>query len=271
MRNIYKSQLYLALLSIALFTTSAIADHIWGSSHDVFAGYHWRNTSQLVELTIIDSTSTDEWHVIVDSALSNWDSSGYITFDFTIFVKGADRSRRQCKASNGEIRVCNYPYGIGKGWVGLAGLEIGTDGHIIKGYSKLNDSFFDSSNYGYDNPDWRLLVACQEIGHDFGLGHQDENPNTTTTPGTCMDYTNNPSGSTMPNDHDFKTLGLIYQHVDSETNDGGGNGRGNGRGNGNNKSEWGMSLGRKGNSETFIRITQNGIRHVTHVTWAVGR
>jgi hypothetical protein len=31
-----------------------------------------------------------------------------------------------------------------------------------------------------------------------------------------------------------------------------------------------MSLGRRGNAETFIRIDPDGTRHVTHVTWAIG-
>ena len=282
MQKKYKTPLYLALLSITFITTSSIASHIWGDSHDKddggVAGYHWaRDTSKVVTLTIQDSTSTNQWQTIVNSALDNWNLSNDITFNFSIELSDADRSRRQCKASNGQIRVCNYSYGIAKGWVGVAGLELDTDGHIIKGYTKLNDSFFDSQIYGYDSYNWRLLVACQELGHDFGLGHQDENFSTTTTPGTCMDYTNNPDASTMPNYHDYETLGLIYDHNDTETIGGGGGckapqgvGCNRANNNSNNKSEWGMSRGRKGNSETFIRITPDGIRHVTHVTWANG-
>ncbi len=37
---------------------------------------------------------------------------------------------------------------------------------------------------------------CQEIGHDFGLDHQDENFNNPNL-GTCMDYTNDPLGATV--------------------------------------------------------------------------
>jgi hypothetical protein len=39
---------------------------------------------------------------------------------------------------------------------------------------------------------------CQEVGHTFGLDHQDENFNNTNL-GTCMDYTNDPSTNQHPN------------------------------------------------------------------------
>jgi len=58
------------------------------------------------------------------------------------------------------------------------------------------------------------LVMCQEVGHNFGLGHQDEdfyNPNLNT----CMDYTSDPSTNTMPNAHDYEQLVLIYDHTET--------------------------------------------------------
>jgi hypothetical protein len=54
-------------------------------------------------------------------------------------------------------------------------------------------------------------VMCQEIGHDFGLAHQDESG---ADLNTCMDYANaldNPS----PNQHDYDQLQTIYAHLDS--------------------------------------------------------
>ncbi|MCW2640621.1 MAG: hypothetical protein JWP76_2927, partial [Dactylosporangium sp.] len=60
---------------------------------------------------------------------------------------------------------------------------------------------------------------CQEIAHTFGLDHQDEifdNPNL----GTCMDYTNNPTGppsNEHPNQHDYDQLVTIYAHLDSSS------------------------------------------------------
>lgn len=63
-------------------------------------------------------------------------------------------------------------------------------------------------------------MACQEIGHIFGLDHQDEvfgNLNL----GTCMDYTNDPArndgagDNLRPNQHDYDELSLIYAHLDT--------------------------------------------------------
>ena len=33
---------------------------------------------------------------------------------------------------------------------------------------------------------------------------------------------------------------------------------------------WGISLGRHGQQETFMRIDPDGTRHIVHVTWAIG-
>jgi hypothetical protein len=57
-----------------------------------------------------------------------------------------------------------------------------------------------------------------EIGHTFGLDHQDENfsnPNL----GTCMDYTSDPDGPSNehPNAHDDQQLETIYAHLDAST------------------------------------------------------
>jgi hypothetical protein len=54
----------------------------------------------------------------------------------------------------------------------------------------MNDSYFASGSY---NETARQHVMCQEIGHTFGLDHQDESG---ADLNTCMDYANslnNPS------------------------------------------------------------------------------
>jgi len=91
---------------------------------------------------------------------------------------------------------------------------------------KLNDSYFNTASY--NTPAWRLMVMCQEVGHTFGLAHQDEvfaNPNL----GSCMDYTNDPDGGRTftpgaldpsnehLNAHDPQQLNSIYTHTDSPT------------------------------------------------------
>ncbi|MEK7208262.1 MAG: hypothetical protein AAB699_01800 [Patescibacteria group bacterium] len=64
---------------------------------------------------------------------------------------------------------------------------------------------------------------CQEIGHTFGLDHQDVNFSNANL-GTCMDYTSDPDGTINsqldnqhPNQHDYDQLATIYTHLDSIT------------------------------------------------------
>ena len=62
-------------------------------------------------------------------------------------------------------------------------------------------------------------MTCQEIAHDFGLDHQDENFNNPNL-GSCMDYTSDPDGppsNEHPNSHDFEQLDAIYSHLDGTT------------------------------------------------------
>ena len=86
--------------------------------------------------------------------------------------------------------------------------------HITQGTVKVNDTYFNTTKY--NTLAWRQFVMCQEVGHNFGLDHQDEifgNPNL----GTCMDYTSDPSTNQHPNQHDYDQLGIIYQHLDALT------------------------------------------------------
>jgi hypothetical protein len=125
---------------------------------------------------------------------------------------------RTCKPKSGTAQTCNASYGF-NGWLGVA--QIWTSGsHITQAMVKLNDSYFKLA--AYNSPDWRATVTCQEIGHTFGLDHQDEdqtNADLTDANGvqTCMDYTNAPAGNGQPNFHDYEELGIIYSHNDGST------------------------------------------------------
>ena len=175
------------------------------------------------------------------------------------------------------MRICNDTYG-NTGWVGIAGISLDTQGHITTGYTKMNDTYY--ANPFYDTPAWRLSVTCQELGHNLGLDHQDEAFNNQSL-FSCMDYQDPPFE--YPNAHDYEQLETIYGHTDlynSYAGGGGGGGGGGGcnspPGKGCNKAGangsigWGMSLGRSGHAETFMRIDPDGTRHLVHVTWAIG-
>jgi hypothetical protein len=83
--------------------------------------------------------------------------------------------------------------------------------HIVQGTVKNNDYYFGNSSYAYNNTAEMQHVICQEIGHTFGLAHQDESG---ISLNTCMDYYHNTSASdtksTHPNTGDYDELTCIY-------------------------------------------------------------
>jgi hypothetical protein len=112
---------------------------------------------------------------------------------------------------------------------------------------------------------------CQEIGHTFGLDHQDENFNNGNL-GTCMDYTSNPDGppsNTRPNQHDYDQLASIYSHLDSFSTAGAAAPAGAPAAL-DHPSEWGqlMKVAHGGKTQIFEREVGNGQRVVTFVIWA---
>jgi hypothetical protein len=175
------------------------ASHSWEN-------YHWARTSNPFTLKLGDNVSS-AWDTYLATASSDWSQSTVL--DTTIVAGG---TRRNCKPTSGRVEVCNASYG-NNGWLGMAGIWI-SGSHITKAYVKLNDSYFNSPSY--NTPAWRQLVMCQEIGHTFGLDHQDENFDNTNLK-SCMDYTSNPDSNQHPNQHDYEQLETIYAHLDSTT------------------------------------------------------
>ena len=179
---------------------TALANHSWG-------GFHWARTSNPFTLKVGDNVSS-QWDVYLDEAISDWSKSNVL--DLTK-VTGGTRPRN-CRPTTGQIEACNAKYG-NTGWLGVAQIWI-SGSHITQATTKVNDTYFDTPTY--NTPAWRRLVMCQEVGHTYGLDHQDEdfnNPNL----GTCMDYTNDWSTNQHPNQHDYDQLAAIYAHTDSTT------------------------------------------------------
>lgn len=265
-----------ALAAVIASGAVLVADHSWSN-------YHWAritsSNSPSFTLTIVNSTTSD-WDQYVDRATADWSVSGKLDMVQDLSGSTSDKDRRQCRAPSGAVRICNLAYG-NTGWLGIAGISIDTNGHIVSGYTKLNDSYFDTTFY--NTPQWKQSVTCQELGHNIGLGHQDEDFGNTSLL-SCMDYQNPPYE--YPNDHDYQQLDTIYGHSDSYNSYAGSGGGGGGGtcnappGKGCNAAgvpqdppgnAWGISIGRRGQKEKFLRVDPDGTRHITFVTWVQGR
>jgi predicted Zn-dependent protease len=274
-RRFVPTGLVAACILALTFGATVSANHSWSV-------YHWARTTNSFDLTVINSTTSD-WDLFVAGAVADWSQSNVL--DMVEDTSGSTDTtvRRRCKAPSGMVRICNLAYGF-NGWLGIAGISIDPSGHIISGYTKLNDSYFSQSYAnGYYDDVWKQSVACQELGHNIGLDHQDEDFDNTSLH-SCMDYQDPPYE--FANAHDFDQLETIYGHLDSynsySTGSGGGGGGGGcgarpGQGcnkldigDGNSRREWGLSLGRRGAQESFIRIDPDGTRHITFVTWVAG-
>ena len=232
------------------------ASHAWGA-------YHWARSSNPFTIKLGDSVSP-QWDSTLALASDDWSLSSVVD---TIIVPGINtRNPKACKPKAGQGEVCNAKYGF-NGWLGIASIWASGE-HITQGTVKLNDSYFNTATY--NTPEWRNLVTCQEVGHIFGLDHQDEifdNINLDT----CMDYTSNPGSNQHPNAHDYEMLETIYAHLDTTTTvaqsvsssampdvdlDG--------------PRAWGKEIRRShdGRASLFERDLGNGNKVFTHVFWA---
>ena len=253
-------------LAIVGLSGPANADHSWST-------YHWKTANGIATPLVVDNTSSD-WKPRIEIAVADWNKSPHIESDLN--SSGTNTSRR-CSMTEGTIQVCNGAYGF-NGWLGIASISV-SGGHIIAGSTRLNDSYFALSQYnGSDGESWKQLVACQEIGHDYGLGHQNEDFDTDLTT-SCMEYTSAPSGNEGPDAHDYQQLVTIYggHSEGGSTGGNGGNTGGPGKGGGkklgievgDTRAEWGRAVGfdAHGRANVFEQVIR-GYTVITHVTWA---
>lgn len=251
-------------IAILAVPVAVSATHQWGD-------LKWKSKAP-VSLTLGDNVSST-WDAHLSVAIADWDASTVLSLTE---VPGAANNAMDCLPETGKIEVCNFDYGS-NGWVGIAQGWVAKRNRITRANARLNDYYFDNvAPYNTDASAWRQLIMCHEIGHDFGLDHQDENKNNVPL-GTCMDYVSGPLTTLdlHPNKHDYDQLIIMYGS--------GGGGKptnvGKGKGNGGDKpgftaasdsSKWGRAIGRDGNGRPneFVRDLGNGNRVITHVLWA---
>jgi hypothetical protein len=239
------------VIALALPGTVA-ANHSWG-------GYHWARTSNPFTVKLGDNVSST-WDPILATTSSDWSKSTVLD---TSVVAGLAKSRN-CRPTSGRVEVCSATYG-NTGWLGVAQIWITGGTHITQGTVKVNDTYFNTPTY--NTTPWRNLVMCQEVGHTFGLDHQDENF-TNANLGTCMDYTNDPSTNQHPNKHDYDELALIYKHLDSFTTVGQATNR-SGKAAGVDSNAWGRAVAasKDGHNSVYVRDLGAGNGVITFVVW----
>jgi len=241
------------IVMLAAFPFSAGATHSWGN-------YHWARTANPFTLKLGDNVSS-VWDPILGTTSSDWTQSTVL--NTTIVAGGVStKALKRCPATSGRVEVCNTTYG-NNGWLGVAQIWANGD-HITQATVKVNDTYFNTSTY--NTTAWRNLVMCQEVGHTFGLDHQDENFNNANL-GTCMDYTNNPGTNQHPNTHDYDQLVTIYTHLDSTTTIGA-TPAGFANADVHAQENWGEKVSDNGKSALFVRDFGNGFKVFTFVIWA---
>jgi hypothetical protein len=250
MRSRFLLALGVLVLAASAFASTAAANHSWGR-------YHWARTANPFTVNLGNNVSSG-WNSFLGTASSDWSASSVLDSPVV-----AGRTNSSCQPTSGRVEVCNGAYGT-TGWLGVAQIWTTRGKHIAAGTVKVNDTYFNTAQY--NTPAWHALVMCQEVGHTFGLDHQDENFNNANL-GTCMDYTNNPSTNQHPNQHDYDQLVSIYSHLDSLTTVGAS--APTGAAHSGNAAPIAVQRSDRISNSTITEVFADGSARVSYILWAL--
>ena len=168
----------LLVLAIAVGAGTAFASHRWGCWKYANFAINWYNGGTGDYFNIYNEearTDGDSWHNFTDLSLTAVGSAG----------------------STDHVNAYNGFYGA-NGWLGIAEIRGASGCTVLNGRARLNQSYLDG---GYSRTN-KKHVACQEVGHLFGLNH---NRGSSTT---CMNDTI--LTAPQPNSHDRDLINSIY-------------------------------------------------------------
>jgi hypothetical protein len=258
--------LWVAVAVVGGASAVAEAHHSWN-------GYHWNITSRdsvKYPLRVGDNV-VSTWDSILSLVSADWNKSAIKNK----VVTGASNSN--CDPVSGRTEVCNGMYGE-TGWLGLTQLWISGDGlnHITQATVRVNDTYLTQAPFNTNA--WKIQTLCHEIGHIYGLDHQDntfENANL----GSCLDLTNDPDGSNagqlsnlQPNQHDYDVIKSVYNHKHTTTKPRIGTSSDTSALASSSllEADWGTAEGghtHKGKNARFVKDLPDGAKVVTFVHW----
>ena len=178
---------WLAVLTVAIAVGaggSMMASHYWYCSGST--PWHYANYS----INWYNGGTGDYWNIYNEEAKT--DSNAWSPYT-DVFLSPVSSS-----GTSDHINAYNGYYGS-NGWLGIAEIRGYSGCTVLNGRARLNQSYLDNGGYSRTN---KKHVACQEIAHLFGLGH---NRGSTTT---CMNDTI--LYAPFPNTHDRDLVNAIY-------------------------------------------------------------
>jgi len=177
--------------------------------------FGWKRPEEGEKLKLkISNALTGDWDGYFDDAIADWNGAARAEGDADVLDLDTERvdTDEVCTPIEGIMKVCNADYGD-TGWKGINECLIQGD-VIISSVAKMNEFYLGLDKYQgvlttSTLEDQRRYTMCHEIGHGFGLSHQDAtfgNPDLYT----CLDYTNNPGVNLQPNPEDYHALNILY-------------------------------------------------------------